>query len=177
MFVLIGVAGEGVELIAKICFRHRSEKFDSLLDRIGFAFWALVVLGLVMEFNEAAKTDRDFSTMTVLAAQIGTTNAQLVASNLVNKAIIEQVRSNNNVLAMQLDDSIKARLEIEMSLLPRTLKNRDESIERLKAYAGTKFIVFCAPSADKECRDLAISISFVLTESSWVFIPKDFAIN
>jgi hypothetical protein len=133
----------------------------------------MVAVGVTLEFAalthsipEAIRLEKD-------VAEIGTTNAQLVASNLVNLAAIEMVRSNNNVLAERLDDSIKARLEIETALLPRKLKNKDEAIEKLRTYAGTKFMVFCPPDADGEMSDFAINISMVLSDAGWIYVPKD----
>ena len=154
-------ADEGNER-AKL-LHHRREVLCIIMVAVGVT---LEFAALTHSIPEAIRLEKD-------VAEIGTTNAQLVASNLVNLAAIEMVRSNNNVLAERLDDSIKARLEIETALLPRKLKNKDEAIEKLRTYAGTKFMVFCPPDADGEMSDFAINISMVLSDAGWIYVPKD----
>ena len=87
IFVLLGVALEGVELISKWKRRH---KHDSILAKepwwmlwIESASLTLVVLGLALEIPDAGKTDKE-------AADIGTTNALLWQSNIVLAAELKR---------------------------------------------------------------------------------------
>ncbi len=85
VFVFVGVVGEGIEICAKFIFRFRSSKFDRILDLIGGVFWIVLVIGLTIEFKEAAKNDNDV--------------ALLEAQNLVlrsNVAVLESKMQPQN---------------------------------------------------------------------------------
>lgn len=67
--MLIGVAGEGIDIFVKFRFKHRSIKFDRLLENIGAICWIVLVIGLVMEMSEAAKSDNKVVELTQRIAQ------------------------------------------------------------------------------------------------------------
>jgi hypothetical protein len=112
--VLLGVLGEGFEILSKKYFKHWYEKHESAVETFGVICWVIVMIGLALEIPDAAKTDKDAEELRkqagvaeqksneaeVLAGLIGTTNAHLVADNLV-------LRSNV--------------VELELKLQPRTI--------------------------------------------------------
>jgi hypothetical protein len=62
-------------------------------------FWEiLLILGLLGEIPAALHGIKTSGEMKLFAANIGTTNAQLVASNQANEARIEQLRASNDLL-------------------------------------------------------------------------------
>ena len=112
VFVIIGVAGEGVEILVKFfepClkrtqkWRHFFHKADPWINMIGGLFWIMVVLGLWAEFkgNHLAKVilDKENVELHARAANLETNAAAL---NL--KA--EGLRSDNLKLEKQLLETV-----------------------------------------------------------------------
>lgn len=59
VLVLIGVFGEGFEILAKIFFKKWARKHELRLEIVGAFCWILVVVGLAFEIPDAAKTDKE----------------------------------------------------------------------------------------------------------------------
>ena len=83
--MLVGVAGEGIELFVKLHFKYRSEKFERIIEGVGVFFLVVLIAGLLWEMSDAAKTDKDVS------------NAQLMAGKANERA------STNELAAKQLE--------------------------------------------------------------------------
>lgn len=94
--VIIGVAGEGVEIIAKLLFKKWYERYEKMVDVVGFVFWVMVVFGLAIEFRGDNKskeiTDRENAQLTYRA----TSNELKVAALNLR---IEELRKENNDFA------------------------------------------------------------------------------
>ncbi len=139
--VLVGVLGEGFEIVIKLCFKHRSPKFDRIVEMIGAIFWVVLVVGLAWEFREAGKTDlqieqlrKDNATLRIRFAEAeaklresedARANLLLVASNavLVSHSAASVV-SNANVavlenLSRRLSNDDKFVLFHRVSPLPK----------------------------------------------------------
>src|SRR6267142_631907 len=110
-FVIIGVAGEGVELLVK-CFENRLKKSrnadiffhkaDPWINLIGGLFWMMVPLGLWAEFrgNHNAKVilDRDNAELHGLASAANERSKHLEFENLT-------LRSNVVALEFRLTET------------------------------------------------------------------------
>lgn len=57
VLVFVGVVGEGAEILTKIFCHKWAEKRERLLDAVGGMFWIILILGLWIEFSEAAQSD------------------------------------------------------------------------------------------------------------------------
>jgi len=110
VMVIIGVAGEGIEILVKWKRKEWYHKNESKIDLIGGVFWMLVVAGLAIEFrgNYKAKKIEEENTarLNIEAAnarrEAGAANERAANSELkvAQLAIgVEQLRSNNLVLA------------------------------------------------------------------------------
>jgi hypothetical protein len=96
--VLIGVAGEGAELVSKKFCHEWFKKRESLLEWFGLAFWLLVVIGLLWEFGEIRQSEKEASELYARAA----TN-ELQVAVLTNETVrlsinLEGAKSNNFIL-------------------------------------------------------------------------------
>lgn len=94
--VLIGVIGEGVEIVAKLFFEHWYKKHEKKFDKIGAVFWIVVVIGLALEIPDAAKVERENANLNREAG-----DARKMAGQANERASITE--SNNLVLRKQLD--------------------------------------------------------------------------
>jgi hypothetical protein len=148
IFVWVGVAGEGVEIFIKLFQRKLYERKKFCLDVIGAVFWIVLVIGLAVEFlgnvkamriadsinsrldAEAGQARQNAGAAIELAAQIGTTNAQLSLR-------VEELRSAN--------------LALELKLQPRriTAQQRDKFIELLKEAPKCPVKVFVGREDDE----------------------------
>lgn len=68
VLVVVGVAGEGVDIFVKIFFKEWSKKRELGIEIIAAIFWAMVVFGLTLEMFEAAKSDKEFMVLTKQSA-------------------------------------------------------------------------------------------------------------
>lgn len=125
LLVLLGVAGEVIfdwnEMKGRLAWAKRISAF-------------VLIVGLILEFYEAANSDKEVSASieragnaekeakqaSLLATEMGTTNAQLSlrveelrSNNLVNFKIIEGLRSNNFVTEKQVEELRKENLQLE----------------------------------------------------------------
>jgi hypothetical protein len=89
VLVIVGVAGEGVEIIWKLLIRKRSEKLDLFLDSIGAFFWIVLVIGLALEIPDAARTDKEAAESNKLAGQANERAANTESNNLVLQAKLQ----------------------------------------------------------------------------------------
>jgi hypothetical protein len=103
--VLVGVICEGIEIISKAFFEEWYKRHERTLDKIGAIFWIVVVIGLAFEIPESTTIDKQTSYNEVLVANIGTTNAQLVADNFI-------LRSNVVALESQLKPRMLTMMQI-----------------------------------------------------------------
>ena len=118
VLVFIGVVGEGVEIVLKFICENPSRTFARRLEFIGGIFWIVLVVGLWMEFSEAAKSDVEVaqaekdaaaSVKTAAAArkEAGQANERAaefeLAAAKINK-VAEELRSNNLVLQIKLQN-------------------------------------------------------------------------
>ena len=93
--------------------------------------------------------------------------------------------AENRQLRIELSDSIDARLQIEAVLLPRRYRQQSQSEERLKEYAGVKFLILTQsgiysqdPSGNviitSEQQGIAHQVYNVLKGADWLPIsPND----
>jgi hypothetical protein len=77
MLVLVGVAGEGVELFAKFFIKKKSKKCKRILDGFELFFWIVVVAGLTLEISDEAKTDNEVIALNNRIAQTSTNVSNL----------------------------------------------------------------------------------------------------
>lgn len=82
ILVLIGVIGEGVEIIPKIWFEKFYEKFKRKLEITGAVCWGILVIGLAIELSEAAELDSDVASSNERSKQLESTNLVLRAEVL-----------------------------------------------------------------------------------------------
>ena len=129
LLVLLGVAGEVIfdwnEMKGRLAWAKRFSAF-------------ILIVGLILEFYEAAKSDKEVSTTIeragnaekeakqagLLAAEIGITNAQLSlrveelhSNNLAFSIIIEGLHSNNFVTEKQVEELRKENLQLETRMV------------------------------------------------------------
>jgi hypothetical protein len=157
VLVFVGVVGEVIDIAAKLYFKHKTPKFDRLLERVAAICWIILVIGLWKEFSEASKSDIEVARLTNQAAQ-------LVASNLQFAATIEGLRKKND--------------ELEMKLAWRTIPpiQRTNIIAHLRKLARAvparpKEIQIFVESSDHEAFSYATQFEGVLTNAGFrVFI-------
>ena len=102
VLVLIGVAGEGAELIAKKFCHEWFKKQESLLEWLGLLFWLMVVVGLLWEFGEIRQSEKEASELTARAAT-NELRVAVLSNETVHLSIdLESAKSNNFKLAKQV---------------------------------------------------------------------------
>jgi hypothetical protein len=157
LLVVLAVAGEVV------CDWNRKK---NLRERLKKFFGILLVVGLLLEIAEAIKSDekaesanlaakqaeKDADDAKVLADSIGTTNAQLVASNLLLAASVETAESNNLVMRSNV-------VALEERWAPRVIEEYAPSVA-LKKFAGVNAVIICATCPD--CASTAEKIKTIL---------------
>ncbi|HEX3890299.1 MAG TPA: hypothetical protein VHX90_05555 [Verrucomicrobiae bacterium] len=94
VLVIVGVAGEGIEIIWKLLVRKRSERLDLFLDSIGAFFWIVLVIGLALEIPDAARTDKEAAESNKLAGQANERAANTESNNLVLRSNVAVLESN-----------------------------------------------------------------------------------
>lgn len=164
LFVLIGVVGEVVcdwkEMTGRLA---RAKKVSAIL----------LVLGLAIEFIEAAKSDKELAetkehTAVAVreASQANERAAKFDADRVTIEMQAEQIRSTNFVLQTKL-------LELETKLQDRKLTS-SQSFKLLECLrASPKGYVWVAsdttadPTAMKECREFAQQIAGVMTAAGF----------
>ena len=99
---------------------------------------------------EAKQAQKEAGESKLLAAQIGTTNAQLVASNLEVAKIVEELRKKND--------------DLEAQSMPRMFE-LSRAADQLSKFSGTKVAVISATGSD--CVSFASQISEMLQNSKW----------
>lgn len=144
MLVVVGVAGE---LIADGGIFAFSGHVQSISD------------GEVAAANlEAKQAGKDAGDAKLLAAKIGTTNAQLVASNLaLEKQVVE--------LRKSIVEIVLNTMELEESANDRTFLDSYGAAQRLRKFAGVSANIASMP--DKESRQIAEQILHVLLMAKW----------
>jgi hypothetical protein len=143
VLVLLGVAGEGVEIFCKILNRPRSEKFTRILDIIGGASWIVVVVGLMIEMNEDARLDNEFSATESKVEKLRNANDELEAREHPRVITTEQRTKFLSIV----DKWPKSPVKIFVGILPNSeVYNYANHILSLLVEAGygasnTSFIV------------------------------------
>jgi hypothetical protein len=138
------------------------KKQESLLEWFGLAFWFMVVLGLLWEFGEIRKSEKEASELNDRAS----TN-ELQVAVLSNETVrlsinLEGAKSNNLVMRKQYADLVA-------TLTRRSFPLSDQlaASHNLRQFAGVKTIVIHAEGPDSEPGRLAAQISAVLEQSGW----------
>ncbi len=151
VLVIVGVVGEGVEIIWKLLVRKRSEKLDLFLNSIGAFFWIVLVIGLALEIRDAAITDKEAAESNRLAGQ-----ANERAANAEKQ--VEQLRSTNLVLQSRLE-------KIQNMQAPRVALawKIDKSLEGKPA--GTAEIFY--QEGDGEVYEFAGWLKSLLVHAKW----------
>jgi len=135
--VAIGCIGEWVLFInpapesdekLKSHHRHRELQFITAVA-IGVT---MDFIGLFHEMPEAIRLEQN-------VVDIGTTNAQLIASNLLVSQRVEELRQTNNALELQLKDwPLKQRVsEISVTLFLTVKGTNDDRLPAWGAYSNT----------------------------------------
>jgi hypothetical protein len=138
--VLLGVAGEGVDILIKIFFKEwsKASKRRDLCIEVGAAFfWALVVIGLVLEMSDAAKSDNEVVALTekITQTSINLTNAdpRNQPINAISGWAIVEVRAKGERetnLAKNLHQILADRSGMNFDLTTSTkLAQNPESVE------------------------------------------------
>src|SRR6266496_2534566 len=126
VLVIVGVVGESAELLAKLAawrFRkHISEKGERFLLVTEVCFWAMLVIGLAMEFSGGIK-------VRIISAKendrLKFETASLMHSNLVLQTKLLELESAVRELAHLYDQSTNALAEAKARLMAiRPLKPR-----------------------------------------------------
>jgi hypothetical protein len=126
-------------------------------DVVGAALVALGVLGEVIFSRRIAVVSRNVEQ----EAETAVSAARLDAAEALRAA----AESNQIAEHERLE---RVRLEAELS--PRFFKNQDKSIERLRAFKGTKVIL--SYPLDLECHQTAEQIAFVLDGAGWLLTAR-----
>lgn len=121
--------------------------------------------------QKASDAEKEAGHATLLAAKIGTTNAQLVASNQLNEVRIEGLRSNNFVLQ-------KIVLELEAKSRWRTIDPVDKSrfIESTKSILKFPIRIRMPSNSGPEVQSFASKIRDMLDGGGFVETNLDQAI-
>jgi hypothetical protein len=172
VFVWVGVAGEGVEIFIKLFQRKLYERKKFCLDVIGAVFWIVLVVALAVEFfgnvramriadsinaqldAEAGQARKDASAAIELAAKIGTTNAQLVASNLDLSIELEKLRHPRIITPEQRERFI-------------------EILSEAHNFSKTRIVVITG-NTDRETERFAFQVRKVLDEAGYGDAPSKY---
>jgi len=178
--VVVGVALEGADWLSKFKKRNRNEsilvKEPGWTLAVEFFSIILVVLGLCVEIfatykasgkahdkikdltselrvasDNAAAASKDAGDSKVIAARIGTTNAQLSLT-------VELMHSNNLVLEKQV-------VELERQNAPRLFRDQIGASKRLSIFAGVSALII--PGSGPDCPETAAQISRTLELAGW----------
>jgi len=74
VLVLVGVAGEGVELSFELLFEKFHKRHERKFKALDWVFWAVVVIGLGMEMSDAAHSDNEVIALKQQIVQIDPLN-------------------------------------------------------------------------------------------------------
>jgi hypothetical protein len=118
VLVFVGVVGEGVEICVKFLYEHRSVKFDRILEVVGAFFWIVLVIGLMIEFREAAKSDIEAANTKERAA---------VAENEAGQA--NERASKNELAAKQFSLQVAQLTSTNLGLEKRLLELKSQIAE------------------------------------------------
>jgi hypothetical protein len=77
--VFFGVLMEGIEVISDVFYKEFHKKFERKFKLIGFFGWAILVLGLSLEFIESASLDAKLADTEFKSRQLESTNLTLRA--------------------------------------------------------------------------------------------------
>ena len=90
--VLIGVFGEGFEIVSKVFFKEWYKKREHGIEITGSVFWMVVVIGLAWEIPEASENDRKAGEANERAAKFRKEAEELRRDNLKVYAQIQPRR-------------------------------------------------------------------------------------
>ena len=195
VMVIVGILGEGSELLVKWVGKKKYKKFQAGMDdglrwflailvkfvrpRIleveTFAF-ALVVLGLVAEFWGSQESQQILGKnnlqLNLAAEQLGRTNAQLVASNL-------ELEKQVNETKTQLANAQANLIDLQNANLPMDIGNQPEFALKLVEFPETpikdlpktpvKLRALANDKAHKTADDLEIAFDFF---HNWILIDR-----
>lgn len=165
--VILGIIGEGSELVSKwalkLKYKKRQDELDDgsrwflavllkfirprILEVETFAF-AMVIVGLMAEFWGGHKAqgilDENNSQLNLQSAQLNSTNKQL---------------------SLRIEELRKANDDLEYKNSQRLYVDQESAAERLKKFSGTPVVVIS--QNDRECIKTARQISWVLDLAKW----------
>ena len=176
--VIIGVAGEGVEILLKI-LQHKltcktfllwCERHEFSIEIWGALFWIMVVAGLAVEFRYGHKAKTISDAENVRLVQKAAELTDRAATNELRVAVL----SNNTVrLSIQLEEAKSNNLVLGHLLLARTLT--EPLTATLKKFSGVVSHVEYVGETDGEPYNFAGQIFEVLhgTGAAWWNSPPN----
>ncbi|HWV99096.1 MAG TPA: hypothetical protein VNZ64_05320 [Candidatus Acidoferrum sp.] len=122
VLVVIGVVGEGGDILLAVFAKHFHERHKRVIEIIGAGFWMVLVIGLALEIPEAANVDRQ-------TEELRAKNDQFEAKLLGVETNIEQ--TTNRISA------------VETNFVPWRINARQRSflLEELKGIAVERVLV------------------------------------
>jgi hypothetical protein len=178
--VIIGVAGEGVELALKLikskvkkcetwCAKH-----ELMIDALGAFFWMMVVFGLAVEFkgNHNAKSLEDRANA-ILNNEAGL--ARKNAGEAIRRA------SSNELARMEIEKKVeelrKKNDELERKTLPRAQKVVPEAIAHALKGRPKMKVAISYQKDDVDSWELAIRLQQGLQQGGWIAELRPFSSN
>ncbi|GEM_PF-6383643 len=128
ILVIVGVVGEGIEIVWKLIVRKRSQKTDLILDLLGAFFWIVLVIGLALEIPDAARTDEQAAQANKIAGQAN----ERASSNEVHVATLTAdnliLQSNVNATALELVNANIKLAKIKNAIPPRQIDEKKREL-------------------------------------------------
>jgi hypothetical protein len=175
--VIIGVAGEGIEIAIKICeHKVKNEGFSAWCKKHNFAieiwggiFWLMVVVGLGMEFRGNHKSQQ--------IVQNENTRITQIAGEAIKQAAIANDRASSNELQVaglklkieelrkKNDEYAQSQSILEEAAYPRFIVDRGGASKRLSKFAGTNAVLISANDSDSI--KFGEEIKSMLQEAKW----------
>jgi hypothetical protein len=121
VLVIVGVAGEGIEIVWKLLVRKRSEKLDLALDSIGAFFWIILIVGLALEIPDAARTDKEAAESNKLAGQA---NERASTNELAAKQLEIQLGETK----IELANAETHLIQIKNAIPPRQIPEKQKEL-------------------------------------------------
>ena len=160
--VAVGVAGEGLTEY----FVNESETNIREVDEAGLKE-AQNDANRAMEF--AGLNELEAGKLHKKAEDEATARVQLQGKVTAANERVEELRKANNKAAADLEAEERKRVELEKTVAPRRIERMTvgnvSTIDVLKKFAGTRFIIECIP--DWETRRAASNIEGTLNNAGW----------
>ena len=177
VLVIWGVVGEVfaalVDFISEKNWGNWHSRWKGKIRLFEFISGGVLIFGLAMEYRghkqETGILDADNAALHARASTNELRAALVESNNLVLSVNVENLRSNNLVLAGRLADSLKSLAQIEMVMRSRPELISFKSSERLKKYAGMGFIISVDPNPQNDDGVmLAATITGMLQGAGWI---------